>query len=184
MALSSADVWDTPLGPVAVDTEARDSLKALTSVVVDDRAHALEHSLEVHLPFLQRVLGDARAADGGDGGWGIVPILVGRPALGEVADVLDRLWGGGETRIVISSDLSHYHDYATASSLDRETAAAIVARSPVIDPEQACGAFPVRGMLEAARRHDMSVELIDLRNSGDTAGPRDRVVGYGAFAIG
>ncbi len=141
----------------------------------DDRAHAPEHSLEVQVPFLQRVLGTRFA---------LVPIIVGQASPSEVADVLDVLWDGDETRIVVSTDLSHYHGYYEARTLDRDTAAAIVARTPRLDPCDACGAFPVQGILESARRHDLPVSLLDLRNSGDTAGPRDRVVGYGAFAVG
>lgn len=175
LAVSSADGWETPLGVVTLDAEGRERVLASPAVVVDDRAHAPEHSLEVHLPFLQRILGsDFR----------LLPLVVGHPSAAEVADVLDLVWGGDETLIVISSDLSHYHDHATAQSLDRATAAAIVERAPGrIEPDDACGAHPVNGMLEAARRHDLGVELVDLRNSGDTAGPHDRVVGYGAFVL-
>lgn len=174
MALSSADAWETPLGLVPIDAEGRDLVRDMPGMVVDDRAHAPEHSLEVHVPFLQRVIGE----------FSLLPIVVGQATAGEVADVLEVVWGGGETRIVISTDLSHYHAYDEALGLDRQTAADFVARAARIDPQQACGAYPVQGILESARRHDLAVELLDLRNSGDTAGPRDRVVGYGAFTVG
>ena len=173
VGLSSADAWETPLGPVAVDHTADDRLLSTLGVEVADRAHAPEHSLEVHLPFLQRVL---------DPGWSLLPIIVGgaRPEL--VADVLDLVWGGPETLVVVSSDLSHYEPYDRAAALDRATAAEIVAGRPV-QPDQACGAHPVDGLLVAARRHALTTDLVDLRSSGDTAGDRDRVVGYGAFVL-
>jgi AmmeMemoRadiSam system protein B len=145
-------------------------------VSIDDRAHADEHALEVHLPFLQRTLGD---------GWSLVPIVVGDARPAEVADVLDACWGGPETLIVVSSDLSHYHEQHAANALDRATAELILERrAGELRPDRACGARAVAGLLEAARRHDLGVELLDLRTSGDTAGPPDRVVGYGAFALG
>jgi AmmeMemoRadiSam system protein B/AmmeMemoRadiSam system protein A len=175
MAASSAEAWVTPLGAVPLDRDALAQILSMPGVVVDDEAHAPEHSLEVHLPFLQRVLGE---------GWTLLPLVVGAAPRQQIADVLDSLWGGDETLIVISTDLSHYHDHATAQQLDRDTAAAIVARdAEALAPARACGAYPVRGMLTAADRHDLDVELLDLRNSGDTAGPADRVVGYGAFVL-
>jgi AmmeMemoRadiSam system protein B len=168
MALSSADEWRTPLGSVPIEH------LALDGVVTDDEPHAQEHSLEVHLPFLQRVLDD----------FTLVPIVVGHASASLVADVLERCWGGDETGIVVSTDLSHYHDYDTATALDRNTAAAIVTGGRPLVPTDACGAYPVNGMVEAAHRRRLDVELLDLRNSGDTAGTRDRVVGYGAFTVG
>lgn len=174
IAAPGTDVWETPLGPLAVDTAARRHLVAAGLVVVSDEAHAEEHSLEVHLPFLQVALGDVR----------VVPLVVGRAVISSIADVLDAVWGGEETRIVVSTDLSHYHDGATAAELDRRTAAAIVARqADAVGPGDACGVFPLRGLLEAARRHALDVELLDLRTSADTGGPASRVVGYGAFAL-
>jgi hypothetical protein len=174
LAVSGADAFATPLGTVEVDDALRRRVLALPQVEVDDAAHAREHSLEVQLPFLQRLL--ARFA--------ILPLVVGHPTTAEVAEVLDLVWGGAETLVVVSSDLSHYHDHATATALDRRTAAAIVARAvESIGPDDACGAAPVRGMLEAARRRGLDVEMLDLRNSGDTAGPRHEVVGYGAFVL-
>ena len=137
------------------------------------QAHALEHSLEVHVPFLQTMLGD----------FTLVPLAVGHATQQEVAEVLERLWGGPETLIVVSSDLSHYLPYADAQAVDRATAKAILALATDISHEQACGATPVTGLTLAARRRGLKPELLDLRNSGDTAGDRDRVVGYGSFAF-
>lgn len=176
MAVSSADAWATPLGSVALDADGRDRVLSLPghAVIVDDNAHAPEHSLEVHVPFLQRVLGNR---------FTLLPIIVGGAGPDAVADVLDSVWGGDETLIVISTDLSHYHDDATAKRLDAATAATIASGSIDFGPNDACGAYPVRGMLTAARRHRLGVELLDLRNSADTAGTRDRVVGYGSFVL-
>jgi AmmeMemoRadiSam system protein B len=174
VAMSSADAFATPLGPTTVDDEARARALGVDGTVVDDSAHADEHSLEVHLPFLTQVLGPVP----------VLPLLVGRGAPAVLADVLDALWGGDETRVVVSTDLSHYHDDATAKAIDRETADAIVARCETLHPERACGASAVLGLLEAARRHGLTVRLLDLRTSGDTAGDPRRVVGYGAFALG
>ena len=174
LAVSGADGFATPLGVIEVDTQARRRVLTLAQVRVDDDAHASEHSLEVHLPFLQRLLDCFR----------ILPLVVGHAAPAIVADVLDLVWGGAETLIVASSDLSHYHDYATATARDQRTAAAIAAlETEKIGPEDACGAYPVKGLLEAARRHGLVVRVLDLRNSGDTAGARSEVVGYGAFAL-
>ncbi len=174
VALSTADVWRTPLGAVEVDTAAVREASARRLGVFEDRAHATEHSVEVHLPFLQRVLAP---------GWRLVPAVVGHIDADTVADLLDLWWGGPETLVVVSTDLSHYHRYEVARRLDQRTAAEILARDPALDPDEACGAYPLRGLMAAARRHDLEVELIDLRNSGDTAGDRDRVVGYGSFAL-
>ena len=174
IALSSATAFATPLGEMRVDTAAEASVLTASDVVVDDRAHADEHSLEVHLPFLQVALGDVA----------IVPMVVGEARAETVAAVLELLWGGPETAIIVSSDLSHYHDHATATELDRRTAEVILERRPDdLALGRACGVYPLRGLLLAARNHGLAVELLDLRNSGDTAGPRDRVVGYGSFAV-
>ena len=132
-----------------------------------------EHSLEVHLPFLQSML--ARFT--------IVPLAVGDASADEVAQVIETLWGGPETLIVISSDLSHYLGYADAQAIDRSTAQAIVDLRSTITHEQACGGTPVNGLALVAARHRLQADLIDLRNSGDTAGDRQRVVGYGAFVF-
>jgi len=174
LAVPSVDAMATPLGLVPIDAEGRDIALSVPGVVVADGPHAPEHSLEVHLPFLQLVLDDFK----------VLPLVVGRAPAAMVAAVLDAVWGGPETLIVVSTDLSHYHDHATATRLDGATAGAVVAgRTDLIDDRDACGAYPLRGLLEAAGRRHMTAELIDLRTSGDTAGPRDRVVGYGAFVV-
>lgn len=174
MAVSSADFFATPLGDIPVDREAVRHLLTLPQVRTLDQAHELEHSLEVQLPFLQETLGDFH----------LVPIVVGDCPADEVAEVLELLWGGVETLLVISSDLSHYQDYDTARRQDRATSEAIEALAPQrIHYEDACGRNPVNGLLLAARRRGLKAHTLDLRNSGDTAGPRDRVVGYGAYAF-
>jgi AmmeMemoRadiSam system protein B len=173
LALPSVSHFSTPLGTIEIDQEARAMLADLPQVLVADPPHAQEHSLEVQLPFLQSVLPNFR----------LVPLAVGHASAEAVAAVLDRLWGGPETLIVVSSDLSHYLPYAAAQKIDGRTAARIVAYDPTIGHDEACGATPVNGLLLAARRHGLKAHLIDLRNSGDTAGDRSRVVGYGGFAF-
>jgi AmmeMemoRadiSam system protein B len=175
VAASTAGAFATPLGTVPVDRAARDGALELPGDAVCDAAYAGEHSLEVHLPFLQVALGEIE----------VLPLLAGRDGDRVVALVISRLWGGADTAVVVSTDLSHYHDYATAVALDRATADAIVRRdADGIDDLQACGAGAVRGLLGADGCDRLGVEELDLRNSGDTAGSRDRVVGYGAFALG
>ena len=173
LALPDARALATPLGEIAVDAAAVAKIAKLPQVCVSGPAHAMEHSLEVHLPFLQEVLGD----------FTVVPLAVGDATADEVAQVLDALWGGDETLIVISSDLSHYLGYSDAQATDRATAQAILDLKTNISHEQACGGTPVNGLLRTARGRRLKPELIDLRNSGDTAGDRRRVVGYGAFAF-
>lgn len=174
LAVSSADAFATPLGPVPVDRPAVERLLGLPQVTRSEAAHAREHSLEVHLPFLQQMLE----------GFTIVPLVAGDATAEEVAEVLDLLWGGPETLIVVSSDLSHFHGYATARRMDADTASAIEAMAPErIGGDQACGRVPIRGLLTTARRHDLVVRTIDLRNSGDTAGSKGQVVGYGSFVF-
>jgi AmmeMemoRadiSam system protein B len=174
VATTSASALATPLGLVPVDGEARALALQTGGVSIDDDAHAPEHSLEVELPFLQHVLGR----------FAVLPLAVGPGGPPVLADVLDALWGGDETLIVVSTDLSHYHDDRTAKRLDRVTAERIVAGdAPALRPDDACGCWAVQGLLLAAARHDLGVELLDLRTSADTAGPPDRVVGYGAFAL-
>ena len=174
LALPSAKRFNTPLGSVAIDQEIAEALLALPQVSINDATHAEEHSLEVHLPFLQEVLGE----------FSLVPLVVGDATAAEVAEVLEAVWGGDETLIVISSDLSHYLDYDTASALDRRTSDAIESLDyENLSYDQACGRIPVSGLLRVARKKGLHGETIDLRNSGDTAGPRDRVVGYGAYVF-
>jgi hypothetical protein len=175
LAASGAVAFATPLGEVAVDRAAIDGLRDLPQVVIRDDAHDPEHSLEVQLPFLQTVLAD----------FAIVPLLVGAAGYDEVRAVLERLWGGPETLILISSDLSHYHDYGRARQLDADTASAILALDgDAIGEERACGRIPIGGLLQVARAKGLTATSVDLRNSGDTAGPRSHVVGYGSFLFG
>jgi AmmeMemoRadiSam system protein B len=173
LALPGADQFATPLGNVPVDAAGAALARRLPQVADNPHAHAAEHSLEVQLPFLQRVLGDFR----------LVPLVVGAASGESVAEVLDLLWGGPETLIVISSDLSHYHAYGEARTMDRATADAILELAPRLDHDEACGATPVNGLLLAARRRGLVPTLLDLRNSGDTAGDRRQVVGYAAFGF-
>lgn len=172
-AVPDADAFDSPLGAVPLDRELLDRLAALPFVEVSARAHAFEHSLEVHLPFLQSVLGSFRLA----------PLVVGGATPAQMAQLLEAAWGGEETLVVVSSDLSHYHPYEVARTIDRHTAERILHLDAALEPGEACGAAPINGLLEVARRRGLSPELVDLRNSGDTAGGRDRVVGYAAFAF-
>ncbi|MES9836631.1 MAG: AmmeMemoRadiSam system protein B [Candidatus Thiodiazotropha sp.] len=174
LATSEADYFRTPLGDIPIDRQALEALEALPQVARLEAAHAQEHSLEVQLPFLQSVLQD----------FNLVPLVVGDASGEQVAEVLAKLWGGQETLIVISSDLSHYHDYATAQRMDRATSDAILTLHPErLDYEDACGRIPVQGLLLEAKRLGLQGELIDLRNSGDTAGSKEQVVGYGAYAF-
>jgi MEMO1 family protein len=172
-AVPTATAFASPLGPVALDPDAIASLCRLPFVEVSDAAHAREHSLEVHLPFLQSVLGEFR----------LVPIVVGDATPEETARLYELLWGGDETLIVVSSDLSHYLPYEAARRRDGETARAIVGLEVGLEPEDACGAAPINGLLRIARSRGLVAQQVDLRNSGDTAGDHDRVVGYGAFAF-
>ncbi len=172
MVVPRAQSWRTPLGLVPIDEDAIED----SGLRRDDYPHAPEHSLEVQLPFLQLQL---------EGQWSLLPILVGRANPHDVADVLGRFLGQPDTLVVLSTDLSHYHEYSAAVAQDERTAERIVRkRWQSLDDDDACGAYPLRGLLLAAERLDLPVRLVDLRNSGDTAGPRDRVVGYGAFAVG
>ncbi len=174
IAASSASAFATPLGRVPMDTEYRDKCLSVPGVLLSDAAHAPEHSVEVHLPFIQLVLGDVT----------VLPLVAGYGAERVVARVLDELWGGPETVIIVSSDLSHYHEYAAAAALDRITALSILDLEPGgVGYRSACGAGAVRGLLATASSHGLHARLLDLRNSGDTAGGKEQVVGYGAFAF-
>ena len=174
LASSSDTAFATPLGHIELDHEAIALALTLPHTRIMDQAHAQEHSLEVQLPFLQRTLADFK----------LVPFVVGDASTEEVAEVLELLWGGPETLVVISSDLSHYLSYEQASRLDGLTSQAIEALRPeAIGADQACGRVPLRGLLAVARRRALRVETLDQRSSGDTAGPRGQVVGYGAYAF-
>ena len=173
LALPDTEAFATPLGRIPLDQDAMRRAQTLPQVCLSRAAHAAEHSLEVQLPFLQNVLGD----------FTLVPLVVGDASGEEVADVIELLWGGPETLIVISSDLSHYLPYAEAQRKDRATVDRILRLAPLDEFEQACGALPINGMIEAARRRGLETTLLDLRNSGDTASDRSRVVGYAALAF-
>ena len=173
LALPGVDGMQTPLGIVPIDAQAVADIASLPQVVTSAEAHAREHALEVHLPFLQQVLGS----------FALVPLVVGRAPTEQVAEVLERLWGGDETLIVISSDLSHYLTYSQARSTDRETAHMILLRRAQLNHHQACGATPVNGLLSIALRRRLQPKLFDLRNSGDTAGDHSRVVGYASVGF-
>jgi AmmeMemoRadiSam system protein B len=174
LAAHGAEAFATPLGRVPVDQRAVERLLRLPQVKRLDAAHRGEHSLEVHIPFLQTVFEDFK----------LVPLVVGDAAPAEVAEALELVWDGPETFVVVSSDLSHYHDYDTAKRLDRRTADAIERlRASEVVPEAACGCRAIGGLLEVAKARGLRVTTLDLRSSGDTAGPREEVVGYGAFAF-
>ncbi|MGV0949558.1 MAG: AmmeMemoRadiSam system protein B [Azonexus sp.] len=173
LAAPKSGAFATPLGNIALDAAAIAQLAELPQIVFSDHAHAQEHSLEVHLPFLQRVLDD----------FTLVPLAVGHATPRDVAEVLDLLWGGPETLIVISSDLSHFLPYAAANQVDRDTCQHILQLDTDIRPEQACGAYPINGLLLAAHQRGLVPQLIHHCNSGDTAGDKQRVVGYAAFSF-
>ena len=173
LALPGAEAFSTPLGCVKIDSPAAQCIAHLPQVCTSAPVHAMEHALEVQLPFLQSILTD----------FTLLPLAVGMASPEEVAEVLEILWGGQETLIVISSDLSHYLPYETCQRVDHETARAILNLQQPISHERACGGTPVSGLLLAAQHHRLTPHLLDLRNSGDTAGTRDTVVGYASFAF-
>ncbi len=174
MAVSRANMFATPLGNIPVDLEAVQLILKLPNVHIMEQAHAQEHSLEVQLPFLQATLADFK----------IVPIVVGNATPEEVAEVIETLWGGAETLFVISSDLSHFHDYKTAQDLDRHTSRCIEQfQYERLDYESACGRLPIAGLLKLAKEKSLSIKNIDLRNSGDADGNKSRVVGYGTYVL-
>jgi AmmeMemoRadiSam system protein B len=174
IALSSAEFFRTPLGDIEVDKDVISLIEDMPQVNILDSAFTQEHSLEVHLPFLQETLNNFK----------IVPLVIGDIDQEYVANVIEKVWGGDETLIVVSSDLSHYLDYETAKAMDTATSNAIENLQPnKISHKQACGRTPVNGLIIVAQRNNLEVITLDLRNSGDTAGPRDQVVGYGAYAF-
>jgi MEMO1 family protein len=172
LAATNVDVYTTPLGNINVDKNNVKKIMHLPQIDLNEEAFAQEHAIEVQLPFLQIALGNFE----------LTPILVGNANVVDVVAVLQKVWGGEETLIVISSDLSHYYDYETAKTLDNDAATAIVNLKPSnLKDEQACGYIPIKGLLAAAANYNLQATLVDLRNSGDTAGPKTEVVGYGAF---
>lgn len=173
LAAPTVEAFATPLGEIPLDRAALDGLADLPQVVASDAAHAQEHSLEVQLPFLQAALGDFR----------LVPLAVGHTGSAEVAEVLTRLWGGPDTLIVISSDLSHFHAYREAQRIDDDTVRHVLAGDPLTSFDQACGALPINGLLAVAKRKGLAIDLVAQCNSGDTAGDKSRVVGYAAFVL-
>jgi len=173
LAAPSVEAFATPLGAVRIDREAIASVRELPQVVISDAAHALEHSLEVQLPFLQEMLGD----------FALVPFAVGAASVEQVAEVLERLWGGAETLIVVSTDLSHYHPYERARAIDGATIERIARFATDIDHEEACGATPLNGLLSFSKQKNLSLKLLAACNSGDSAGGKDRVVGYSSFGL-
>lgn len=176
LAVCTAEQFSTPLGKIEVDMDAVKEIAELPFINYLDQAHELEHSLEVHLPFLQTVLKE----------FTLVPVVAGDASAEQVFQLIDRFWGKAETLIVISSDLSHFHDYETAQKLDRATSENIEKlQYENLDGNAACGCVAVSGLLALARKKGLQIKTIDLRNSGDTAGSGDknRVVGYGAYVI-
>ena len=173
LALPGSMAFETPLGTVPIDQELAQAIVDLPQVEINEAAHAMEHSLEVEIPFLQEILGS----------FSLLPLVVGDASPEAVEEVLGRVWGGPETAIVISSDLSHFLTYDEACRVDKTTVERIVRLRGPLEPGQACGAHPINGMLRAAQTHHMATELLDMRNSGDTAGDRNRVVGYTAIAF-
>jgi len=174
IATTSADSYHTPLGDISLDQKAIHQLEKLPQVKTLDQAHQWEHSLEVQLPFLQQVLGN----------FTLIPLVVGPISSDKMAAVINPFMEDDNTIIVVSSDLSHYYDYASAQKLDQTTALAIEQLDDrAISDERACGRYPLKGLLLAARKHHLHSKTLDLKNSGDTAGSRNQVVGYGAWVI-
>jgi hypothetical protein len=173
VALPTVAAFASPLGRVELDAAGLRALSTQAGVIMSDRAHAFEHSLEVQLPFLQATLPQ----------FTLLPLVAGLAGAQDVARILEQAWGGQETLIVVSTDLSHFHGYEQARALDAETSRHIVAMEACLDGEDACGCVGLNGFLIAARCRGLVAEQLDVRNSGDTAGDRDRVVGYGAFAF-
>lgn len=173
MAVPSVDAFATPLGEVPLDRPCIERIRGLAGICVSDEAHREEHSLEVQLPFLQTVLRRFL----------LVPIVVGDCDPDRVAAVVDALWGGPETLLVFSTDLSHFHSYEKALTLDSLTCDRLTARDSTLSGEDACGARALNGLMRSRHSSGLAIELLDLRNSGDTAGDKNRVVGYGSFLL-
>jgi len=174
MALPRVDQFDTPLGAVPIDREARRAAALLPGVCLDDQAHAREHSIEVQLPFLQTLFPK---------GFDLLPVLGGNCPPAQVAALLNTVCAAPGTLVVISTDLSHFHSYAQAQQLDRNTCERILARAGDFRGEEACGAHPLNGLMHCRLAAQLDIELLDYCNSGDRGGDRERVVGYGAFAL-
>lgn len=173
LALPDVEAFSTPLGTIELDRAVISNISSMPQIVLSTAAHRFEHSLEVQLPFLQSVLDDFK----------LVPIAVGDASAEQVAEVIEKLWGGPETLIVISSDLSHFHSYRSAMQIDQQTVASILDLRLLRNHEQACGATPINGLLQVVRKRGLKPRLIDLCNSGDTAGDKERVVGYTSIAF-
>ena len=173
MAVPSVEAFATPLGNVPLDRDSIQRVSSLPGVSVSDEAHRQEHSLEVQLPFLQTVLGAFK----------LVPVVVGHCQPEIVATVMDAMWGGAETLLVVSTDLSHFHDYDEARQLDTLTCERLRAKDNTLSGQDACGAYALNGLMSTRHCQATQVDLVDMCNSGDTAGSRDRVVGYGAFTV-
>jgi AmmeMemoRadiSam system protein B len=171
IALPTADYFQTPLGEVSVDQQALKQLEQLTDVNFNDSVHELEQSLELQLPFLQLCLLN----------FTIVPIIIGTTHAHHVAQVLNSVWGSNETLIVISTDLSHYLDYQQAKNIDFKTCHEISQLSDLITEQQACGSTVLNGLMKVAKQRNLAAKLLDCRNSGDTTGSKDKVVGYASF---
>lgn len=173
IAVPSAAFFATPLGSIPVGQEAINIIMNLPQVMLNDAAHAQEHALEVQLPFLQKALDD----------FSIIPLTIGQASAHEVAQVINKLWGGDETLIVASSDLSHFHSYPVAQKIDDDTVSHILKLESTLNPEQACGAIPINGLLEVAKQRGLQIECLAQCNSGDSTGDHSRVVGYASFAL-
>ncbi len=173
MALPSVDTFSTPLGDIPLDQESIEQVKTLSGVMLSDEAHRLEHSLEVQLPFLQTVLDD----------FSLVPIVVGDCSADKVAGLMDKLWGDSNSLMIISSDLSHFHPYNAAKQIDASTCQRILNKSCNLSGEEACGARVLNGLMRSKHALSLNIELLAACNSGDTAGDKNRVVGYGSFIL-
>ena len=173
LAPPEAAAFATPLGNVRIDTAGVAAIAGLPQLVFSDAVHAFEHALEVQLPFLQRLLCS----------FTLLPLAVGDAGPAAVAEVLERVWGGPETLIVVSADLSHFLPYATAQQVDRHTCQRVLDCATDLRPDETCGAHPLNGLLLAARKKGLQPQLLAVCNSGDSAGDRQRVVGYAAFAL-